>query len=74
MFSSGLSGERYQSCQCEATTPEDWKDPLLCTLIIIIIHRNAQVRSVKRTVFSPVNVRLQPPKTGKIHYFVLCVV
>lgn len=22
----------YQACQCEAATPGDWKDPLLCTL------------------------------------------
>jgi hypothetical protein len=63
----------YQSCQFEATTPEDWKDPLLCTTDInnvIIFHRNVQVRSVRRTVIRHVNVRLQPPKSGKIHYFV----
>ena len=67
----------YQPCQCEATTSEDWNGPLLCTTDInnvIIIHRNVQVRCVRRTVIRHVNVRLQPPETGKIHYFVLCVV
>ena len=72
-FHRNVQANGYQSCQCETTTPEDWTDPLLCTTDInnvIIIHRNVQFRSVRRTVISPVNVRLQLPKTGKIHYFV----
>jgi hypothetical protein len=72
-FHRNVQANGYQSCQCETTTPEDWTDPLLCTTDInnvIIIHRNVQFRSVRRTVISPVNVRLQLPKTGKIHYVV----